>query len=65
MTVDGHLVILEAWDIPGDLPASETHPLNAAFFHAALVCFSVKNAKNAEQTTHVRKPYQQRFRGKC
>ncbi|KAB5586110.1 hypothetical protein GE09DRAFT_1210690 [Coniochaeta sp. 2T2.1] len=52
MTVEGHPIILEAWDIPGEVPADETHPLNRSFFDAVLICFSVEDVNNAGRTPH-------------
>ncbi|KAB5582458.1 hypothetical protein GE09DRAFT_1211104 [Coniochaeta sp. 2T2.1] len=52
MTVEGHPITLEAWDIPGELPADETHPLNRSFFDAVLICFSVEDVNNAGRTPH-------------
>ncbi|OIW27255.1 hypothetical protein CONLIGDRAFT_542639, partial [Coniochaeta ligniaria NRRL 30616] len=53
MNIDGHPLILEAWDIPSELPADETHPLNRSFFDAALICFSVDNMQNVDKAHHV------------
>lgn len=53
MVIDGHPIILEAWDIPGDLPADETHPLNRSFFDAALICVAVDNCKTVDRAPYV------------
>ncbi|KAH8907029.1 hypothetical protein BR93DRAFT_968582 [Coniochaeta sp. PMI_546] len=52
MVIDGHPIILEAWDIPGDLPADETHPLNRSFFDAALICVAVDNCKTVDRAPY-------------
>lgn len=56
MVVDGHQIILEAWDVPGDLPGDETHPLNRSFFDSALICFSVDNVQNVNKAPRVSHP---------
>jgi len=56
MFVDGFPIIFEAWDIPGDLSADETHPLNRSFFDAALICFSVDNVQNVDKAPQVSTP---------
>lgn len=56
MAIDGHPVILEAWDIPGEAPADETHPLNRSFFDAALVCVAVDNLEKVDKAPYVSCP---------
>lgn len=56
MAVDGHQIILEAWDIPGALPADQDHPLRQTFFDVVMICFAIDNVENVETAHLVSKP---------
>lgn len=44
---NGKVVLLELWDFPGAGPAGgRVRQLRAAFFHAAVLCYSIEGKRN-------------------